>query len=166
MTIREFVDCRDEMEEILRREAFGYLSLAKDGAPYIVPLNYAYLDGRILFHCSLSGKKLDYIRANPRVCFGVGRQSGQVQRHAGGDPCHVDSESVVCYGTARIIEDLEERRSALNRFNHAFRPRAKEISEEEASRCAVVEIRISEMTGRQERHEEGERTYWRFRFEP
>jgi hypothetical protein len=29
---------------------------------------------------------------------------------AGGNFCHVDSDSVICYGTARIIEDLEGER--------------------------------------------------------
>jgi nitroimidazol reductase NimA-like FMN-containing flavoprotein (pyridoxamine 5'-phosphate oxidase superfamily) len=106
VTIREFIESRDEMEQLLREETFGTLGLTKDGMPYVVPLNYSYGDGTILFHCSPSGKKLDCIRANPQVCFSVGRQSGQVQRHAGGDPCHVDSESVICYGTARIPDDL------------------------------------------------------------
>lgn len=166
MTIREFIESRDEMEDLLRAETFGYLGLTKDGMPYVVPLNYSYGDGTILFHCSPSGKKLEYIRANPQVCFSVGRQPGQVQRHAGGDPCHVDSESVICYGTARILDDPAERQVALNTFNHAFRPHAQEITPEEAARCAVVEIRISEMTGRRERHEERQRTYWRYRFQP
>lgn len=165
MTIREFVDSRAEMEQILSEETFGFLGLAEGGMPYVVPLNYAYRDGRILFHCSLTGKKLDQLRANPEVCFSVGRQSGQVQRHVGGDPCHVDSESVICYGRARIIEELDERQMALNDFNHAFRPGAQEISRADASRCAVVEIQIAEMTGRRERHEDKERTYWRYRFQ-
>jgi len=40
----------------------------------------------------------------------VGRQPGWVREHAGGDPCHVDSDSVICYGTARVMEDLHERK--------------------------------------------------------
>jgi uncharacterized protein len=164
MAVREFVESREEMEQILQRETIGYLGLARDGKPYVVPLNYAYLAGRILFHCALAGQKLDYIRSNPNVCFSVGRQSGTVQRHAGGNPCHVDSESVICFGTARIIEDPEERRMALNIFNHCFRPGAVEIPLEEAMGCAMVEIRIAEMTGRRERQEDRQRSYWRYTF--
>jgi nitroimidazol reductase NimA-like FMN-containing flavoprotein (pyridoxamine 5'-phosphate oxidase superfamily) len=162
MSSQEFVESRDEMEALLREEAVGYLGLSMDGQPYVVPLNYAYVEGKIRFHCALTGLKLDHIRANPQVCFAVARQTGRVREHANQDPCHVDSESVICYGTARIIETSEERQPALDAFNGRFNPDAEPISLERAARCGAVEITIREMTGRRER--ERERTYWRYRF--
>jgi nitroimidazol reductase NimA-like FMN-containing flavoprotein (pyridoxamine 5'-phosphate oxidase superfamily) len=151
------------MEKILLEETVGYLGMCGDGKPYVVPLNYAYVEGRILFHCALAGMKLDYLRENPQVCFSVGRQLGEVRRHAGVDPCHVDSDSVICYGRARILEDLEERRAALDAFNRFYQSEVQPISLEEAERCCAVEIQIDEMTGRRER--ERKRTYWRYQFE-
>jgi len=74
----------------------------------------------------------------------------------------VDSDSVVCYGRARIIEDLEERSKALNAFNRRFRSNAADVPEERVRNCEVVEITISEMTGRRER--ERKRTCWRYVF--
>ncbi len=164
MPVRVFSESREEMESILRDETIGFLGLAVDGRPYVVPLNYGYVEGRVLFHCALTGKKLDYLKANPQVCFTVGRQSGEVRQHAEGDPCHVDNDSVICYGTARIVEDPEERKGTLNTFNRCFRPEdAQEISLEAAMECCTVEIQITEMTGRQER--DGARSYWRYSFE-
>ena len=151
MQEQEFIESREEMERLMREEQVGYLGLSFDGMPYVVPLNYHYVDGRVLFHCGLKGKKLDYIRANPRVSFAVGRQPGQVREHAGGNPCHVDSDSVICYGRARIVGDLDERKKALNEFNLRFKPDAADISDERAVNCCLVEIQITEMTGRQER---------------
>jgi len=163
MAKREFVESREEMEQLLREEANGYLGLCMDGKPYVVPMSYGYVDGRILFHCALTGLKLDCIRANPQVCFTVGRASGEVRRHGGGNPCHVDSDSVICYGTARIIEDPHERAAVLNEFNRCFTPDAEDITWEQVLGCAAVEIRIAEMTGRRER--ERKRTYWRHTFQ-
>lgn len=55
-----------EMEKILQQELIGQLGMiGLDGRPYMVPLNFSYSDGKILFHCSMEGKKLDCIRANP-----------------------------------------------------------------------------------------------------
>ncbi|MDQ7840598.1 MAG: pyridoxamine 5'-phosphate oxidase family protein [bacterium] len=164
MAVREFEESREEIERILQEQTVGFLGLSLDGQPYVVPLNYAYVSGKVLFHCALTGKKLDYLKANPRVCFTVGRQVGEVRRHPEGDPCHQDNDSVICHGRARVIEDLEERRRALNDFNQCLRSGAGEISLEDASKCLVVEIAITEMTGRQER--EKKRTYWRYRFHP
>jgi nitroimidazol reductase NimA-like FMN-containing flavoprotein (pyridoxamine 5'-phosphate oxidase superfamily) len=163
MTLRKFDESREEMERVLREETLGYLGLSMEGTPYVVPLNYGYVEGRILFHCALAGKKLDYLKANPRVCFTVGRQAGRVRRHPQGAACHVDNDSVICYGTARIVEDAEERRQILNIFNHCLQPDAAEITPEAASKCCAVEIKVSEMTGRQQRR--GERTYWSYSFE-
>ena len=163
MSSRKFVESRDEMEAILREEAVGYLGLAMDGRSYVVPLNYAYVEGKIYFHCALTGAKLDMIRANPQVCFTVARQTGRVREHANQAPCHVDSDSVICHGTARIIETPEARQPALDAFNARFSPGAEPISLERATNCGAVEIALHEMTGRRERDQE--RTYWRYRFE-
>lgn len=163
MSSKTFNESREEMERILREERVGYLGLSMDGKPYVVPLNYGYVEGRILFHGALTGKKLDYLRANPRVCFTVGRQFGKVVRHPQGALCHVNLDSVICYGVARIVESVEERKKILNTFNRCLQPDAEEITPEVASKCCAVEIKVTEMTGRQER--KGKRTYWRCRFE-
>lgn len=157
-----FIEARDEMEQLLREEEIGYLGLSLDGKPYVVPLNYHYVDGKLLFHCGLMGRKLDYLKRNPHVCFTVGRQSSQLREHAGGDPCHVDSDSVICYGQAKVLGGLEERQLALNAFNRRFRPNAPDVPMERVMKCNVVEITIAEMTGRRER--ERKRTYWRYTF--
>jgi nitroimidazol reductase NimA-like FMN-containing flavoprotein (pyridoxamine 5'-phosphate oxidase superfamily) len=157
-----FIESREEMEQLLREEEIGYLGLSVDGKAYVVPLNYSYSEGKIYFHCGLKGKKLVGMKANPQVCFTVARQLGRVREHAGGNPCHVDSDSVICYGKARMIEDLKERSEALNAFNRRYRPNAADVLEERVKKCGVVEINISEMTGRRER--ERKRTCWRYVF--
>lgn len=160
---KEFAESRDEIEQILREGTLGFLGAAKDGEPYVVPLNYAYIEGRILFHCALTGKKLEYLEANPRVCFTVGRQSGEIRAHGEGDPCHPDYDSAICYGTARVIADLGERAKLLNEFNRHYQPEAEAIPLSRAQKCGVVEIRVTEMTGRRERDKKD--TYWRCRFD-
>ncbi len=151
MTERDRTKGRAEIEAILRREAWGCLGVSADGRPYVVPVNYAYVGGKIVFHCGLKGRKLDCIRANPNVCFTVAAQSGSVQPHPGGKACHVDNDSVICFGVARIVEDLTERAAVLNAFNRVFRPGAPELSPQSVAGCAAVEITIQEMTGRRER---------------
>jgi nitroimidazol reductase NimA-like FMN-containing flavoprotein (pyridoxamine 5'-phosphate oxidase superfamily) len=149
-----------QMEAVLRKETWGCLGLSRDGKPYVVPVNYAYADGSILFHCALEGQKLDYIRANPNVCFTVARQAGEVRDHPGGGPCHIDSDSVICYGTARVIESLDERADVLNAFNRAFRPDEADLPMDRVRGCGAVKISIDRMTGRRER--EHGRKVWRF----
>lgn len=156
------VEALQEMERILREETVGYVGLSRGGEPYVVPVNYFYADGTVAFHCGSEGKKIDCMKANPSVCFVVGRQMGDVRRHAGGALCHIDNDSVICYGTARTLDDLDERGAALNAFSRRFEPDAEEISREQVEKCTVVEIKISEMTGRTER--DRTHAHWRYEF--
>jgi nitroimidazol reductase NimA-like FMN-containing flavoprotein (pyridoxamine 5'-phosphate oxidase superfamily) len=79
--------------------------------------------------------------------------------HPQGAECHINSDSVICYGRARIIDDLEERCEVLNAFNRCLQPNAREITLEEVRRCLAVEIAVDEMTGRTER--DGKLKYWK-----
>jgi nitroimidazol reductase NimA-like FMN-containing flavoprotein (pyridoxamine 5'-phosphate oxidase superfamily) len=160
--VMKFVESRREIEKILSLERLGYLGMAQGDLPYAIPLTYAYHEGRIIFHCAPSGKKLDFIKANPRVCFTVARQYGKFVAHPQGAACHAHSDSVVCQGTARVIEDSAEKYRAINIFNRCLEPEAPEIKPDEADRCNIVEIRIAEMTGREER--DSQCKYWKFSF--
>ncbi len=146
-----FVESRSEMEEILAGSRLGFLGMSLNDIPYTLPITYAYSNGKILFHCSPAGKKLDCLKSNPHVCFTIGRQFGEFVRHPQGALCHAHSDSVVCYGIARIIDDPEEKCAVLNVFNRCLQPDAREITIDEVSKCTAVEIRVTEMTGRRER---------------
>jgi nitroimidazol reductase NimA-like FMN-containing flavoprotein (pyridoxamine 5'-phosphate oxidase superfamily) len=152
-----------EMEKILQAETTGFLGLCKGGAPYVVPMTYGYADGKILLHCPLKGMKLEYLRANPNVCFTVGWQSGIPMRHPQGAQCKSNHDSVICFGTARIIDDVDERCKILNTFNHCLQPDAKEIGPDEVLQCLAIEIRIRKMTGRRQR-KGFDHTYWEHDF--
>lgn len=151
MAREEPANCRAELEQTLKSSSVGYLGVVRDGSPYVVPLNYVYDDGEIIFHCSHNGWKLDGIHQNPDVCFCVGWQTGAVEPHEGHGECAMDSESATCFGTARIIEDEGERAVYLNRFLRAYVPDGAEISEKDVKRCACVVIAVREITGRRER---------------
>jgi len=152
-----------EMVEILKRETMGFLGMSVNDAPYVVPLTYVYTNGRILMHCALKGRKLDHIRANPRVCFTVGTQSGKIMPHPQGARCPADNDSVICYGAARILEDPEEKLKALNDFNQCLNPGGDEITPEDGAKCLALEFRISRMTGRLQR-KGGVYTYFEYDF--
>jgi nitroimidazol reductase NimA-like FMN-containing flavoprotein (pyridoxamine 5'-phosphate oxidase superfamily) len=154
---------REEIEKILKQGTMGFLGMCKDGMPYVIPLTYVYVSGKIIFHCALQGKKLEYIMTNPQVCFAMGSQSGKTMRHPQGGGCKADNDSAVCYGKARIIDDLNERCRILNTFNQLLRPGSRKVLLKEVERCHAVEITINEMTGRRQR--KGiERTYWSYCF--
>lgn len=157
MAEKTFIESAEEIERILREQTLGFLGLASAGKPYVVPVTYCYHEGRIIFHGALAGKKLDFISGNDQVCFTVAGETAPPIGHEGS--CELESESVICYGAARVLEELDEQLEALELFRLRFSPERRPISPEDASRCSAVEILVREMTGRRERG--GECTYWR-----
>ena len=71
---------RENIEPILKACKTCRVAMIADGAPYVVPLNFGYTwdeSGLTLyFHSGLKGKKIDALRADPRVCFEMDTEQG------------------------------------------------------------------------------------------
>jgi uncharacterized protein len=59
-----------ESLDLVARVRFGRLGCAADGQPYVVPMNFAVQD-RNIYAFSTIGKKIEYLRLNPRICLQV-----------------------------------------------------------------------------------------------
>ena len=137
-----------ESEELLNKAPVGRLGLCGD-YPYVVPLNFVYLDGRIYFHCSKTGRKLDCISKNRKVCFEVDEFIGLKEED---NPCATSAfyRSVIAFGEARILEDMKQKQDALrkivSKYSHGD---GYSFAEQELDRVAVVEIAVNRLTGKQ-----------------
>lgn len=134
---------------IMEEGAYGVLGTAgTDGFPYVVPLSYAWLDGRIVFHCAPAGHKLDALRADPRVSFVV-VGSNEVRPEIYTNVF----TSAIAFGTARIVEDEAEKRALCRAFALRYCAGLEEGVEEEIDkligRTAMVVIDVEHLTGKQ-----------------
>jgi nitroimidazol reductase NimA-like FMN-containing flavoprotein (pyridoxamine 5'-phosphate oxidase superfamily) len=138
------------MTATLIKYSVGHLGLFDGSFPYVVPVNHTYVDGRLIMHCSLTGKKVDIIKRNPSACYSVcAPVDGMVAfRESENDArlCSRNYESVVCYGYVKLIEDLQDRREYLNLIARDYRRAELKDAEEETCNCIVLDI--LEMTGR------------------
>ncbi len=106
-----------QIREILDKAKVLHLGLAADNEPYVVPMNYGYTmeEGKLTLylHSALQGKKLDMIRANPKVFFSIDCDRMPFE---GKVPCQYGLmySSVMGRGTACIVEDVEEKKKAMS----------------------------------------------------
>jgi uncharacterized protein len=103
-TIRELP--AEQIEALLRTAIVGRIACcghgaAGDGRPYLVPLAYGY-DGDAVYAHSGPGRKLDFMRAEPRVTF-------EVDQAVAPDRWR----SVIAEGTFEEIDDPRQRDAAL-----------------------------------------------------
>jgi nitroimidazol reductase NimA-like FMN-containing flavoprotein (pyridoxamine 5'-phosphate oxidase superfamily) len=141
---------KSEVEAVLREATVGRLGTSRDGTPYVVPVSYVYDDGKIIIHGAKQGKKMEDIASNPRVCFEV----DESEIIASDDPCNYSYryQSVIANGTARILEDPNEKLDGLRLLTEKYAPgKGLELTDEHFRKywnLNVVEINIHKMVGK------------------
>jgi hypothetical protein len=120
------------------------------GEPYITPLNYLFHEGKIIFHCKLTGRKLDNLAENSRVCFEVSEVVKIVPSEDPPCACATRYASVLAFGAARVIADNARKATLLNLLVERFvaGKSVQPVLEHHAAGCAVVEMEIEEISGK------------------
>jgi hypothetical protein len=154
---------RARLEQILARARVCRLGLTADSpqgpVPYVVPVFFACREGRLYVHCAQEGRKLDLLAANPRVCVEVDEVRAIVPAEK---PCAFSSmfRSVIASGTASQVLDPDAKREALDLLMAKYAGRRTgpgfEFSDATLEHTVVLEIALSEITGKQSQNWEGE----------
>lgn len=103
-----------EITDIINSAETARLGINRDGAPYVVPMNFGYADNIFYFHCAGDGLKVELLKADPRVCIEID-ESSNLQKYGNENPCNwgVKYRSVIADGTAEFLTAIEEKKSAL-----------------------------------------------------
>lgn len=138
-----------ETIDILNRLEYGILStVGKDNAPYGVPLNFAYVEGVIYFHCAkANGYKIINIINNSNVCFTVVD-----------DVClqpeilSTKYKSAILFGKISIVEDIEEKKKGLEALIKKLSPEYMEVGmkciDKNTDKTYILKMEVAEMTGK------------------
>ena len=144
---REIKD-RKTIDEILRQATVCRLGLCEGGMPYVVPLSYGHEDDCLYFHSATEGRKMEIIKANSRVCFEVDVDHELIPADTA---CNwtVRFRSVIGFGKARLVEDTEEKRRALDVILEHYSDRSYDYAEGALDKVAVIRVQIENITGKQ-----------------
>jgi len=136
-----------EAERVLARSCVCHIAMCAEGVPYVVPVNFGYEPGRLYFHTGPRGRKLEFLKANPRVCFAVEADCELVltERACG---CSMKFRSVIGSGRAELVEDPGEKARALAAIARQVGMNYKPSPGDPLPRTVVVRIGIEEMTCR------------------
>jgi nitroimidazol reductase NimA-like FMN-containing flavoprotein (pyridoxamine 5'-phosphate oxidase superfamily) len=124
------------------------IGLSDDGMPYVVPMNFGLGQNCLYLHCASEGRKLDILRKNDRVCFEMDILH-EVSRHELRCGCSARFDSVIGFGLAVIVEDLGEKRVALDRLMEHYGAEGPfSYAEEFFAKTTIIRIDIESMTGK------------------
>ncbi|MGO9312450.1 MAG: pyridoxamine 5'-phosphate oxidase family protein [Syntrophobacteraceae bacterium] len=139
-----------EMELLLDGMPVGRLAVTTEDGPYVVAVNYLFLEGNIYFHSGQTGRKIEALRADPRVCFLVDDVGPQVIWE---QACGISQiyKSVVCFGKAEFVEGPIEKMQILEKLVRKFVPANQPfppIKDQNIEKTSVVKIVIESMSGK------------------
>lgn len=89
-----------ECRQLLERTHVGRLACARDNQPYVVPVSFAF-NGTCLYGFTTLGQKIEWMRANPLVCFETDEVLGEFRW-----------SSIIVFGRFEELSDTPEHQSA------------------------------------------------------
>jgi nitroimidazol reductase NimA-like FMN-containing flavoprotein (pyridoxamine 5'-phosphate oxidase superfamily) len=138
----------EEARDVLKFCNSGVLALAgANGFPYTVPLSYAFVENRLLFHGATEGYKMESLRKDNRASFCVIDRDDVVPERFS-----TVYRSVVVFGRVTILSDDTEKKKALEAINAKYSPafveEGKKEIEKDWNRAVLLSLEIEHITGK------------------
>ncbi len=134
--------------QIIEQSDICRLGLAKENAPYILPICFGYDGQAIYFHTALEGKKIDFMAANDRVCIEFERGVHLITHD---NPCEwtFSFQSVIGYGTVEELLAPAEKVTGLNHIMRHYSGKNWAFDVEDMARIRVWRVALDTLTGKQ-----------------
>jgi uncharacterized protein len=121
--------------------------MSSNNQPYTVPMCFGYEDKIIYLHCAKQGKKVDWLKSNPRVCVEFDIDVELVKsEHA----CNFDMKyrSVIGLGRVSFINENELKRKALDIMLKKYAGKSLKIPDKSLDNVTLIKIILDKITGK------------------
>ena len=152
----EYKQVDDWIRAFLREAKVGHIASARGDQPFLNPSTFWFDEAnhQIIFHSNVAGRIRSNIESNPKVCFEASELGKMLPSNVALE-FSLQYRSVIVFGTARILTDLDEMRRVLYGLIQKYFPSMtagrdyREIADKELRRTSVYAIRIEEWSGKE-----------------
>jgi len=142
------IHSRETIDQIIAAAGVCRLGLSSHDHPYIVPVSFGYDGNKIYFHTASEGMKIDYMTANPRVCFEMEQDVSVVRDEQLACKWGQTFTSVIGFGTVDEITDPPGRMAAMNQVMQHYSGQHWEFDPETFAQVRLWCISIDQLTGK------------------
>lgn len=144
---KEIVD-KAFIDKILTEAEVIRIAMVDEGNPYLVAMNYAYIDGCVYMHSAKEGRKIDILKRKNEVAFQTDSGVELVMKEEACS-CGIKYLSVVGTGKAIFIEDKAEKTKALDAIMTKYTGKTGfEYPEKMLEITMVIKVEIESLTGK------------------
>lgn len=150
MRNRIFTD-KTEIEKIINKCEICYIGMIDtENNPYVLPFNFGYRDNFIYLHSAKSGKKIDVLKNNNKVCiaFSTDLKLG-FQNENVGCSYNMKFRSVLVHGRVKFIDEYDKKMEILNVIMQKYAGRTFEYSKPSIDNVEIYSIEIESSTGKE-----------------
>jgi uncharacterized protein len=153
----------DEAQAILASGVVAHVGFCEVGSgsvqPYVIPFTYHYEQSRpnsLYLHGAPGSRALRHLVSGAPVCVSVTTTHALVYSRSARYHS-VNYESVVCFGTARLLADADEKMQLFERMIARYHPGRtigrdyQAPSPEDLKATVIVEVQIEEMSAKARR---------------
>lgn len=140
-------ECTDPsfFDALLRQADVMTVAFQTEGFPYVIPVNFVAQNGALYIHCAREGRKLECLSKKSGVGFSV-HELIDIDR----EKATTLYRSICGEGTASLVEDREEKQTALAALARKYQSRCTlPVPDGMLKVTAVIRIDIAAMTGKQ-----------------
>ena len=142
---------RETIYHILDEALICHVGFVEKGQPFVIPINFARVDDAIFLHGAKASRLLKHVEAGHPVCVETTIVDGlvlarSVFHHS------INYRSVVLFGRGRLIEDEQEKLTALKAVTEHLIPgrwqEARLPNRKELNATSVISIEIGEASAK------------------
>ena len=142
------IEDRALIDQVIDHAQVCRLGLCKDNQPYVVPISFGYDGSQIYFHTADEGLKLQYLAANPHVCFEMEYDVKTITDETSACKWSQSFYSIIGFGQVHEITALPQKIEALNHLMKHYSGRDWEFGERSFNKIKIWAITIDQVTGK------------------
>lgn len=145
------IEDQQRVEEILSRCDICFVGITDlEGNPYVIPMNFGYRDGVIYLHSGPTGSSIDMLARNNNVCITFSVDHELVFQHPKvACSYRMKAKSVICRGRVNFIDNLDDKREALNILMSHYSSREFVYSDPAVRNVKIWEVPMEKVTAKE-----------------
>jgi len=149
MKNRKLENQRDILDVIQKCNVCYVSMVDQDNKPYLIPMNFGFIDNTILLHCSKTGKKIEILKNRPDICV-LFTTDHQLHWQNEDVACSwsMKYRSVLAYGKVEFVNEISEKESLLHQFMKNYSPKDFKLSKPSLEEVQVIKVAVDKMEGR------------------
>ena len=136
------------IEDVIKRADVCFVGVVTpDNRPYVVPMNFGYVNGIIYLHSAPTGRIINCLDQNPNVCvtFSIDHELA-FQHPEVACSYRMKSKSVVAFGKVQFVEEMEAKREALNIIMRQYSDKEFQYSDPAVRNVKIWVVSVDEIS--------------------